>query len=233
MKQISISSRTRAASIATALAGILSALLARWLWRRSLPGRTLILSPRDSTVIHADGSVRSAQSAQVALPPEDLERLWKQANLENLARTYWRFLTRVSLGAIQILYGPEERRVVLFARPLTLLRFWAPDYEIEPGHGKVTWRIRDGVLVARPGRDASGFLAIDVHRMDALTDDELAVVHVKIEVANFYPAIAARLSTPAYKATQSLAHVLLTHAFLRSLARLDLAESRVRLFPPE
>ena len=48
-----------------------------------------------------------------------------------------------------------------------------------------------------------------------------------MEVANFYPAIAAGFSTPVYEMTQSALHVLVTHAFLRSLARLDLAQSRI------
>ncbi len=58
-------------------------------------------------------------------------------NLENLARTYWRFLSRVTLGLIRVIYGPSERRVVLLIRPLTLLRFEAPEYVVEPDHGKV------------------------------------------------------------------------------------------------
>jgi hypothetical protein len=53
---------------------------------------------------------------------------------------------------------------------------------------------------------------------------------VEVEVANFYPALASRLGTPLYKATQSRVHVLITRAFLRSLARMDLAESRVGRF---
>jgi hypothetical protein len=214
---------------ATALAAILTGLLARWLWRRSLPARTLIVSPRESTVIAADGSVRSVQSAHIALDPQDLDRIWKSSNLENLARTYWLFLSRVTFGAIRVIYGPQERRVVLFARPLTLLRFSAPEYSIEPGHGKVTWHIRDGLLVARAGRDGAGFLSLDVQRQDAPADGaELATLHVHVEVANFYPAIAAGLSTVIYEATQSVVHVLVTNAFLRSLAKLDLAESHVR-----
>ena len=53
-------------------------------------------------------------------------------------------------------------------------------------------------------------------------------------MANFYPAIAARLSMPVYKATQSLIHVVVTRAFLRSLATLDLAQSKVgRLSDPD
>ena len=52
-------------------------------------------------------------------------------------------------------------------------------------------------------------------------------VRIEVEVSNFYPSIAAGFSTPVYEATQSVIHVLVTHSFLRSLATLDLAESKV------
>jgi hypothetical protein len=55
-------------------------------------------------------------------------------------------------------------------------------------------------------------------------------LHVEVEVANFYPSIASRLSRRVYNATQSRIHVIVTYGFLRSLARLDLAESRVGRF---
>ena len=48
-----------------------------------------------------------------------------------------------------------------------------------------------------------------------------------MEVANFYPAIAAGFSMPVYRVTQAFVHVLVTHAFLRSLATLELEPSRV------
>ena len=54
-----------------------------------------------------------------------------------------------------------------------------------------------------------------------------AKLRIEVEVANFYPAIAAGFSMPVYEATQSAIHVLVTHAFLRSLATLELAESKV------
>ena len=47
---------------------------------------------------------------------------------------------------------------------------------------------------------------------------------------SFYPSIANALSNRLYAATQSAIHVLVTHGFLRSLARLDLAESRTGRF---
>ena len=179
--------------------------------------------------------MRSVQSADLAIDPIDLAPLWNPTNLENLARTYWRFLSRVTLGLIRVVYGVNERSVVLLARPFTLLRFDAPEYTVEPDHGNVRWRIRDGLLVARAGR-GSGYLALDVSRKQNHDPDSTAIVHIDVEVANFYPAIAVGFSMPVYEATQSSIHVLVTHAFLRSLTTLDLAESKVGLLgiaPPD
>ena len=50
-----------------------------------------------------------------------------------------------------------------------------------------------------------------------------ARVHVEVEVANFYPALASGVARWIYSVTQSRIHVIVTHGFLRSLARLDLA----------
>lgn len=201
--------------------------------RRRLPGRAVIISPRRSTVIATDGSVRSTQAARLTLSRGDLKRLWRPINLENLGRTYWRFLSRATLGLIRVIYGQNERSVVLIARPLTLLRFERPDYVLEPRHGRISWRIRDGLLVSRSGR-GSGWLSLEVSYeadSDATAggprDDDRVNVEIEVEVANFYPAIATGLSTAVYEATQAFVHVLVTHAFLRSLATLELAESKV------
>jgi hypothetical protein len=118
--------------------------------------------------------------------------------------------------------------VVLLARPFTLLRFAAPEYVLEPGHANVRWRIRGGLLVARAGR-GSGFLALDARRLEP-TEGGQARLRIEVEVANFYPSIAANFSLPVYEATQSSIHVLVTHAFLRSLATLHLAKSKVGRF---
>ncbi len=207
-------------------------LIGRRARRGRLPARAVIVSPRQSTSIARDGAVRSVQSAELTLPREDLDRLWNAENLENLARTYWRFLSRVTLGFIRVAYGANERSVVFLGRPLTLLRFEAPEYEIASDHGSVRWSISDGLLVARPGRGC-GFLSIEVRRLDGPAQAPESKLLIEVEVANFYPAIAAGFSTPVYELTQSLVHVLVTHGFLRSLANLDLAQSKVgRLAPP-
>jgi hypothetical protein len=193
--------------------------------RRQLPAHAAIVSPRKSTVIERDGAVRSVQSAKLTLDTEDLARIWNPANLENLARTYWAFLTKVTLGLIRIHYTSDSRSVVLLGRPLTLLRFEVPEYTTEEDHGMVRWQIRDGLLVARTGR-GSGFLALDV-RHQPVREDGREDLLIEVEVANFYPSIAVGISVPVYEMTQSLVHVLVTNAFLRSLAKLDLAQTRV------
>ncbi len=199
--------------------------------KRGLPAQTVIVSPRNSTVIARDGTVRSVQTAVVALPADRLEQMWNPENLENLARTYWHFLSRMTLGLIRVVYSANERFVVLLGRPLTLLRFEAPEYVLEPTHGNVRWQIRGGLLVARQGR-GSGFLSLDVRREDDGTSEQ-AELRIEVEVANFYPAIASGFSMPVYMTTQSFVHVMVTHAFLRSLAKLELAESKVKRLAPE
>ncbi len=164
------------------------------------------------------------QSAHLELPRSELERLWSPEHLENLGRTYWCFLTRATLGLIRVFYTEEDRSVALLTKPLTLLRFDPPDYTFDAHRGTIRWAIRDGLLVSHAGR-GSGFLALRVSRDSAVS--EPAKLDVDVEVANFYPSIASRLGTPVYRWTQSLVHVLVTHAFLRSLASLELAESKV------
>ena len=48
------------------------------------------------------GAVRSIQAANVDLPDAELERLWNPMHLERLARTYWKYLSRVTLGLIRV-----------------------------------------------------------------------------------------------------------------------------------
>jgi hypothetical protein len=181
----------------------------------------------------ADGSVTTRQVAEVTLPRAELDRIWSPEYLERLARTYWRFLTRVSLGILRVLYKPDSREIVALFRPLTLLRFHAPEYETEPDRGTVTWRIDKGLLVAPIGR-GKGFLRITVQRCPPEDGDEprMAKALVSSEVANFYPTIGgwgwfAKIGNFLYRITQLRIHVIVTNAFLRSLARLDLAPSVV------
>jgi hypothetical protein len=186
----------------------------------------VIADPEEHTTMDGEGAVRSIQAANVDMPQADLDRLWKPRHLENLARTYWKYLSRISLGLIRVAYSDTERAVVFVTRPFVLLRFHAPDYELSQNRGIVRWRIRDGILVAQ--RD-HGCLEIDVRRMQSPRPG-YGRVHVEVEVANFYPMLATRIARWFYANTQSRIHVLVTHGFLRSLARLEFEESHVGRF---
>jgi hypothetical protein len=205
----------------------------RWLKStRARHERAVIADLEDLTSLDQDtGAVRSVQKADLVIEESALREIWTPAYLERLARTYWRFLTRVTLGLVRVRYSESERAVVLLARPLKLLIFQAPEYEMDATRGLVRWRIARGLLVSRRGRNGRGYLQIEVRRQ-AGADAEHAHLHVEVEVANFYPSIASRLSRRLYNATQSRIHVIITYGFLRSLARLDLAESRIGRFEP-
>jgi hypothetical protein len=191
--------------------------------------RALIENLGDETAMDANGAVRSVQAADLIMRDEQADALWSPRQLENLARTYWRFLTRVTLGLIRVKYTEGERFVCLLFRPFVLLRFQAPEYEMDTERGVVRWRIERGVLVSEKGRGGNGFLEIEVNRCPAYTPG-CTRLHVEVEVANFYPAIAHRFSRWVYTNTQSRIHVIVTHGFLRSLAKLKLAESKVGRF---
>jgi hypothetical protein len=173
-----------------------------------------------------EGGIGSRQVAEVTLPRSELERIWSPEYLERLARTYWSFLSRFSLGLLRVLYGEDSREVVFLTRPFVLLRFRKPQYEIDSDGGSVTWPIDRGVLVARHGR-GRGFLRLAVRRQPLADGSDVVTLLVSSEVMNFYPVIAARLSRWIYEQTQLRVHVLVTHAFLRSLANLQLEPSKV------
>jgi hypothetical protein len=192
----------------------------------------VIRDPEQHTTMDTSGAVRSIQAADITMPEGDLVEIWTPTHLERLARTYWKYLSRVTLGLIRVEYTDTERAVVLLHRPLVLLRFKAPEYTMQEGRGVVRWTIRDGILVAHPGRSADGFLEIDVHRCPA-EEAGYERVHVEVEIANFYPALATWVARWFYANTQSRIHVLVTHGFLRSLARMELEESAVGRFAPD
>ena len=192
----------------------------------------MITDPEQHTTMDESGAVRSIQAADLTMPEAELVEIWTPMQLERLARTYWKYLSRVTLGLIRVEYTETEREVVFLRRPFVLLRFGAPEYELTDDRGVVRWTIRDGILVARPGRSGDGYLEIDVTRC-AADKPGFVRAHVEVEVANFYPSLARWVARWFYSVTQSRIHVLVTHGFLRSLARLELEESAVGRFAIE
>ncbi|MBW3607123.1 MAG: hypothetical protein KY463_01995 [Actinobacteria bacterium] len=213
-----------AAAVALALASVAAVKRRRGRPRSMAPA--VLAEPTDDTTMDSQGAVRSVQAAELTLPAAALAELWSPMHLERLARTYWRFLSRMSLGLIRVKYDEDERAVVFVARPFVLLRFHAPQYEMDATRGVVRWRIASGVLVSRTAHGGDGHLQIEVERRPPL-DEATARVRAEVEVANFYPALASGVARWLYSATQSRIHVIVTQGFLRSLARLDLAESVV------
>jgi len=209
---------------------VLAALWALAVRRRArLPAEVTIVDPEGGPTIDADGAARSIQAAELRISAPALTALWSPASLERLARTYWRFLERCSLGLIRVAYSEHDRAVVLLCRPFVLIGFDPPAYELTDERGVVRWQIRGGALVSHRQDRRGGFLQIDVRRLPD-PDPDYQAIHVEIAVLSFYPAIANAISPRLYAATQSAIHVLVTHGFLRSLARLDLAESRTGRF---
>jgi hypothetical protein len=211
------------------LAACFAGMLALYLFLRRDPRRdapAVITCLQDDTSTDASGAVRSTQRADLYVTPEGFRELWSPMSLERLARTYWRFLERVTLRLIRVHYTDRERFIVLLHPALKLLTFQAPEYEMDDRRGLVRWRIERGLLVARRGRGGAGYLQIDLRRIESNREGAERLC-VEVEVANFYPAIAAGFGRWVYNETQSRIHVVITYAFLRSLARLDLHESRV------
>jgi hypothetical protein len=210
--------------VVVVLAAAFAALFVRRLGGAGEVAGVIVRNPTDDTRIDGNGAVRSVQGADIVLSDELFGELWTTETLERLARTYWSYLTHVTFGLIRVYYTDRERYVCFVWQRFKLLTFQAPEYETEEARGVVRWRIDKGFLVASRGRGGDGFLEIEVRHLDC-DEPGKERVNVEVEVANFYPQIASRLGRWLYTNTQSRVHVLVTHGFLRRLARRELDES--------
>jgi hypothetical protein len=198
--------------------------------RRRADARVHLLETRDRHVSAAGGAA-TIQCADITLPREELERVWSPEYLERLARTYWLWIRRISLGVLRVVYSDDGRDVVFLRRPFVLLKFFAPEYDVTRTGGTVTWRINRGLLVAPEGR-GEGYLRISVERRSEDPERGTVTARITSQVANFYPMLRgwgwfSRIGRWIYRYTQLQIHILVTNGFLRSLANLDLAPSVV------
>jgi hypothetical protein len=166
------------------------------------------------------GAVSSRQAGELDLR-SPLSRVINHQFLNQAAREYWRLITRLTLGVVRVISDGEDQCVVLLSQPLVLLRFHAPEYELEESAGSVTWRIKRGILVARDGRDR-GFLRLSIAATHSVPDAGERVT-VQMEVQNFNPWLRgrgafARLGVWIYANTQQRIHRFVTRRFLRRLA---------------
>ena len=232
---------------AAAAAALLTARLRRRLTsRRSVaaqPTEVNLLPPEETVKVHRSGPASSVQEAELLVERTALERIWTPDSLELLARGYWAFMRRVSLGVIRVLYAPDSRTVTILSR-IPLLRFATPEYEAADGVGRVTWPVVGGMLVAREGR-GQGHLRVQVKRCDrdGVDDeadaqrDEVRLI-ARVEVENFYPGLRgggwfSRWGAWFYAQTQLRVHVIFCNAFLRSLPKLDFPDIDTTSMPSD
>jgi hypothetical protein len=165
------------------------------------------------------GAVESVQEADLLLD-HPASGLVSRRFLEWAAQAYWRLITRFTLGLIRVVSDGADQCVVLLGRPLVLLRFHAPEYQVSDDAGSVTWRIRRGILVSPEGRD-SGSLSLSVTAGDGA--EGRCRVHLAMEVRNFYPWLRgagpfARVGVWIYAQTQQRIHRAVTRGFLTRIA---------------
>ena len=177
------------------------------------------LDPDRLDKVPLTGAVSSRQAAELELR-RPLAQVLTPEFLNRAAWEYWRLIRRLTLGLVRVTAGGDDQCVVLIARPLVLLRFHPPAYELENGRGSVTWRIKRGILVARSGRDR-GFLRLTIGGGDP-AGHRAGRVPVAMEVENFYPWLRghgrfARLGVWIYANTQQRIHRAVTRRFLLRL----------------
>ena len=175
------------------------------------------------------GAVRSIQAANVDMPEDELDKLWSAQSLERLARTYWWYLSRVTLGLVRVHYRDDERAVVFLMRPFVLLRFHPPEYDLSADRGVVK--------LAHPRRAAR---RPQGRRLPRDRRPPLRRPSTRATAActsrSRSPTSTRALARPFkwfYVNTQSRIHVIVTHGFLKRLARLELEESAVGRFAEE
>ena len=119
--------------------------------RRARARVTIIHEPQ-SHGAEEGGATGSRQVAEVTLPREELEKLWSPEHLESLARTYWSFLSRFSLGLIRVLYSEDSREVVFLRAALRPAALPQARVRGQPRrrHGHVADRPRRAGREARP-----------------------------------------------------------------------------------
>ena len=153
--------------------------------RRRARARVKLVQPAAVRTTRRTEDIGSKQVAEVTLPRAELDEVWSAEYLERFARTYWRFLTRVSLGLLRVLYTETSREVVLLTRPFVLLRFRRRVRDRgRRRHGhladrpRACWWRRTGAAAATCGWGCAAPAA------DEATE---ATAVVTSEVVNFYP----------------------------------------------
>jgi hypothetical protein len=186
------------------------------------PRASVLLLPDELEKVPRTGALGSLQAGELIVDPP-VATILGRGFLDTAATEYWQFVSRVTLGLVRVEYGGEHQSVILVRRPLVLLQFRTPEYELRERSAAVTWRIERGLLVSAEGRNR-GFLRLSVAQLDGEPAAEQARVRVQMEVRNFYPwlrgsARFARFGAWLYGRTQQRLHRWITRGFLRAMAK--------------
>ena len=166
---------------------------------------------------HRRGALRAVGRGRRS-PADTIDELWTPMSLERLARTYWRFLQRATLGLVRVYYTDAERYVCLLVPPAEAADL--PRARVRDGRQARRRALAHREGPARRAPRARGRRLPGDRRRAPVRPSATAAcnVAVEVEVANFYPAIASRLGRWLYAQTQSRIHVVVTHG-LPALAR--------------
>ena len=148
----------------------------------------------------------------------ELEEIWTPMYLERLARTYWRYLSRVTLGLIRVDYTDASAASCCCAARSCCCASTRPSTRSTRDRGIVRWRIARR-RCSSPARARRRRLPGD--RRPPLPGGRARArrrIHVEVEVANFYPAIADLARALVLRA-HAVAHPRARHPRLPALAR--------------
>ena len=155
-----------AAAVVAALVAIRAAVALVRARRHPVVATARIVTDSEHTEIDERGAVRSVQAAELTLPAAAARRDLDARCTSSGSRARTGASCRAARsGLIRVAYTPDaSASSCCCARPFVLLRFQAPEYEMDERRGVVRWRIERGLLVARRGHGGDGYLQIDVAR---------------------------------------------------------------------
>jgi hypothetical protein len=195
-------------------------------WADSAFDVELVPGGREKVV--RSGPVGSIHEADLLVPAEAVASILSVAFLERIARAYWRFLRRISLGLLRVRSGPGNESIVPLVSGVVLLCFRPARYSVESERAEVEWQIDHGLLVAREGRRRGALRIQLARRRPDHVERGGARLLMRMEVAGYHPRLRgprwfAPLGAWIYAHTQAQVHRLVLRSFMSSLGGLELS----------
>ena len=187
-----------------------------------------IRKPEERVRVGTSGAVGSIQEAEITVDRNLLDGIWTADNLELIARGYWAFLRRISLGIIRVEYARRItegdrlrqdpaaplRRPRLRGRGGLPARSNGRSTAACSSRGRRPWQ-------GRPARLGHPLRPRRRRRRGRRGSSSRCRLIAKVEVENFYPGLRgrgrfARLGAWIYAQTQLRIHVFVCNGYLRT-----------------